>query len=89
MNISHFWDWTEFSSYVSFLMTFYALFATMMYFGMANYYFVELVGGIALLCEALLATPQLMRNYKTSSTAGLRLVGFELVYLGIDVHSNG
>ena len=53
-------------------MAFYAVAATTMYLGIENYYFVEIMGGVALFSEAMLATPQLLKNYKTGSTDGLR-----------------
>jgi len=72
MNIGDFWKWTDFSSYVEFmaLFTLLAGMVTVMFIGSPSY--VELLGLVALMTEAMLGAPQFYQNFKHQSTEGMR-----------------
>jgi len=69
----YFWRWTDFSSYVEFIMTVAALGALLMYFFIDVKLFVETVGFLAVFVEAMLGLPQFYRNYLNKSTYGMAL----------------
>ncbi|XP_067006944.1 solute carrier family 66 member 2 isoform X2 [Anabrus simplex] len=67
----YFWAWTDFVSYVDFMVFFTLISSLLMYVLIEVNIFVELVGFLAVFIEALLGSPQLVRNYKNKSTAGM------------------
>ncbi|CAG0903524.1 unnamed protein product [Cyprideis torosa] len=70
-NLSDFWMWTDFHSYVEFIGCFSLLCAISIWFLKEVSFFVELVGFLGLSIEACLAVPQLYRNWTNQSTEGL------------------
>ncbi|XP_053203426.1 solute carrier family 66 member 2-like [Panonychus citri] len=68
---NYFWDWTDFTSYVEFVASFTVIMGLLMYMMIDNPIFVEVVGYAAMLTEAFLASPQLIRNHQKGSTEGL------------------
>ena len=68
----HFWRWTDFGSYVQFLLAFTTVVGSVTYFLMDFAVYVETLGFLAVLFEALLGAPQFYRNYQNSSTQGMR-----------------
>lgn len=68
----HFWEWTDFQSYVEFMLTFSTMGCLLMYVFIDSPLFVETIGFISVLTEALLAAPQFYRNFITKSTFGMR-----------------
>ena len=68
---SHFWQWTDLTSYIECTAAFTVIVGLMMYFFMSYVVFVEAVGYASLLTESLLATPQLVKNYNSKSTIGM------------------
>lgn len=69
----YFWAWTDFVSYVDFMVLFTIVCSTVMYVFIDFMPFVELVGFFAVFTEALLGVPQVLRNYHNKSTEGMSL----------------
>ncbi|KAI1301244.1 hypothetical protein HDE_03144 [Halotydeus destructor] len=71
LNYKSFWKWTDFVSYVECTAAFTVAMGILMYIFMDVPFFVESVGYLSLSTEALLASPQLVKNFKSKSTSGL------------------
>lgn len=69
----HFWQWTDFRSYVQFLLMFVAAIGGLTYALLDWPLYVEVLGFFALVTEAMLAAPQFYRNMKTKSTQGMSI----------------
>lgn len=69
----HFWQWTDFASYVECIMTVGALGAMLMYFLIDFTPFVETLGFAAVFTEAALGVPQFYRNWVKGSTYGMSM----------------
>ena len=72
MNIDDFWKWTDFSSYIQFMVVFTLLAGVVTFMFIRSPYYVELLGLLALMTEAMLGVPQFYRNYRNKSTEGMR-----------------
>jgi len=68
-----FWAWTDFPSYVEFIMLVAVLASILMFFLIDFSPFVETVGFLAVFTEAMLGVPQFYRNFKNRSTYGMSL----------------
>lgn len=68
----YFWAWTDFQSYLDFLLLFSVISSFVMYIFIESPAFVELVGFMAVFTEAMLGMPQLFQNYMNKSTKGMR-----------------
>lgn len=73
-NDEQFWEWTNFSSYIKFLIIFTFSVGLSTYLLVGNSLYVELIGFIALMTESTLAIPQLVRNFRKKSTKGMSVV---------------
>lgn len=73
MNLDDFWKWTDFNSYLHFLAIFLSIVSLVTYALLDFHFYVEGLGLVALLTEAMLATPQLIHNWKVKSTAGMSI----------------
>ncbi|XP_023710062.1 solute carrier family 66 member 2 isoform X2 [Cryptotermes secundus] len=69
----YFWAWTDFMSYVDFMLLFTIICSILMYLFIDHIPFVELVGFLAVFTEALLGVPQMLCNYQNKSTEGMSL----------------
>lgn len=69
----YFWAWTDFMSYVDFMLLFTIICSILMYLFIDHIPFVELVGFLAVFTEALLGLPQMLCNYQNKSTEGMSL----------------
>lgn len=69
----HFWQWTDFTSYVEFIMCIAAMGSMLMYFLVDYSPFVETIGFMAVFTEAMLGVPQFYRNFKNKSTYGMSI----------------
>lgn len=69
----YFWAWTDFISYVDFMLLFTIICSILMYLFIDYIPFVELVGFLAVFTEALLGVPQVLCNYQNKSTEGMSL----------------
>lgn len=67
-----FWKWTDFQSYLDFMLLFAALVGILTYLLVDVPLFVETVGLLAVLTEAMLGIPQFLRNFTNKSTNGMR-----------------
>lgn len=68
--------------------TFTVIFGFFMYLFMDNVLFVETLGYASLLTEALLAVPQLLKNYNDKSTVGMSYL-MVLLWMGGDLFKTG
>ena len=83
LDTKFFWKWTDFQSYVDFMLLFGFIGAVIMYLLIDVQIFVESVGLLALLTEAMLGLPQFIRNLRNKSTEGMRysiIVCFKYIY---------
>ncbi|VDK69820.1 unnamed protein product [Litomosoides sigmodontis] len=78
--ISHFWQWSDFSSYFVMIFTFIVFSSVLTYLFSGYMIYVEVLGLIALLSEACLGFPQLKQNCSRRSTSGMS-VGMVLVWM--------
>lgn len=69
-----FWAWTDLASYFEFLIIFTVALSIAMYLLNDNKPFVEIVGFCALLTESVLAVPQVIKNHRNRSVAGMSLM---------------
>lgn len=70
-DISQFWAWDDFNSYLTFILSLGLVMAVLtVIFTFSTWYF-EIVGAIALTIEASLGMPQALKNFKQKSTEGL------------------
>lgn len=71
--VSHFWEWTDLSSYFIALTLFTIVFAGLTAAMIKSVLYIEILGMAALLTEAMLGLPQLIRNCKRQSTTGMSI----------------
>ncbi|CAK5059726.1 unnamed protein product [Meloidogyne enterolobii] len=69
--IEDFWKWNDLSSFIVALLFFTIIFSLLNGIFYTNVYFVEALGLSALLVEACLGIPQLLRNFQRKSTVGM------------------
>ncbi|XP_071973122.1 solute carrier family 66 member 2-like [Engystomops pustulosus] len=70
-NLAYFWKWSHFEDYLYFCLTLTILGALLTYTLMDVPIFVEGLGSVALLTEAMLGLPQLLQNLRNKSTKGM------------------
>lgn len=68
-----FWNWSDFQSYLDCMLVFTILTSLLMYLLIDQSFFVELVGFLAVFTEAMLGTPQLIKNFQHKSTEGMSI----------------
>ena len=69
----YFWKWTDFLSYLEFILSIAVLGSILMYFFLDYSWFVDTIGFLAVFTEACLGVPQFYRNFKNKSTYGMSL----------------
>lgn len=69
----HFWHWSSFADYVQCVLAFTGVAGYVTYLSIDSALFVETLGFLAVLTEAMLGVPQLYRNYRHRSTEGMSL----------------
>ncbi|XP_074111915.1 solute carrier family 66 member 2 isoform X2 [Cotesia typhae] len=74
LDIKYFWKWTDFQSYLDFVLLFGVVGGVAMYIFVDYPIFVETVGLLAVLTEAMLGVPQFLRNLDNKSTEGMSIV---------------
>lgn len=67
----YFWAWSRFLDYIQFCLSFTMVCLLVTYLLIDSQLFVETLGFTAVLIEAMLGVPQLCRNFKNKSTAGM------------------
>ncbi|KAL6425551.1 hypothetical protein ACFW04_009597 [Cataglyphis niger] len=68
-----FWKWTDFKSYLGFMILFASIGGLLTYLFMDIPMFIEVVGFLAVLIEAMLGVPQFLRNSSNKSTVGMSI----------------
>ncbi|KAE8608726.1 hypothetical protein XENTR_v10011585 [Xenopus tropicalis] len=68
---AYFWKWSRFEDYLQFCLCLTIIAALVTFVFLDVLVFVEGMGLLALLTEAMLGMPQLLRNYKNRSTHGM------------------
>lgn len=68
----YFWKWTDFASYLQFLLFFVAFLTLMNFMFLESTFYVETVGFLAVFAEACLGIPQFYKNFQNKSTIGMR-----------------
>jgi len=68
----YFWQWTDFQSYIDFLIAMSICLSIITFIFLHNVIFIEIIGFLALLTEAMLGVPQLVKNLRNRSTEGMR-----------------
>ncbi|CAF1619830.1 unnamed protein product [Rotaria magnacalcarata] len=69
--MDYFWKWTTFTSYLQFLFAFSLVLSAITCLFLTNTLYIETIGFLAVFFEALLGTPQFMRNFRLKSTEGM------------------
>ncbi|CAO1349968.1 unnamed protein product [Diamesa hyperborea] len=69
----YFWAWTDFQSYLDFMLVVWAIGAAVTYVLLPVNWFMETMGFCAVFTEAMLGAPQFLRNYKNKSTHGMSI----------------
>lgn len=68
---NYFWQWTDFQSYIDFLIAMSICLCIITFICLHNVIFIEIIGFLALLTEAMLGVPQLVKNFRNRSTEGM------------------
>lgn len=68
----HFWHWSSFADYVQCVLAFTGAAGYITYLSIDSAVFVETLGFLAVLIEAMMGVPQLCRNHRHQSTEGMR-----------------
>lgn len=82
LDANYFWKWTDFQSYLDFMLLFAALGGVITYLLVDIPIFVETVGLLAVLTEAMLGIPQFLRNFYNKSTNGMSIAMVAMWTLG-------
>lgn len=69
----HFWHWSSFADYVQCVLAFTGVAGYVTYLSIESSLFVETLGFLAVLTEAMLGVPQLYRNHRHQSTEGMSI----------------
>ncbi|XP_055636956.1 solute carrier family 66 member 2 isoform X1 [Toxorhynchites rutilus septentrionalis] len=69
----YFWNWTDFQSYLDFMLVVWVVGAAITYLMLSVTWFMETIGFLAVFTEAMLGAPQFVRNYKNKSTHGMSI----------------
>ncbi|XP_058447880.1 solute carrier family 66 member 2 isoform X1 [Malaya genurostris] len=69
----YFWSWTDFQSYLDFMLVVWVVGAAITYLMLSVTWFMETIGFFAVFTEAMLGAPQFLRNYKNKSTHGMSI----------------
>ncbi|KAM9753933.1 solute carrier family 66 member 2 [Menidia menidia] len=71
MNLEYFWKWSAFEDYLLCCFAFTVACAVVTLLMLDSPLFVETLGSLAVMFEAMLAVPQLLQNFHNSSTKGM------------------
>ncbi|XP_006000197.1 solute carrier family 66 member 2 [Latimeria chalumnae] len=70
-DLSYFWRWSRFEDYLQFCLAFTVLCILVTYLLIDSQLFIEALGFLAVLTEAMLGAPQLLQNLRNRSTKGM------------------
>lgn len=71
LNLHYFWKWSAFEDYLLFCFGFTVLCAVVTLLLLDSAVFVETLGSLAVMFEAMLGLPQLLQNFHNGSTKGM------------------
>ncbi|KAL4657083.1 PQ-loop repeat-containing protein 1-like [Arapaima gigas] len=71
LDLRYFWSWSRFEDYLFFCFIFTVLCAFVTFLFLDSLLFVEALGSLAVLSEAMLGVPQLLQNFQNRSTRGM------------------
>lgn len=71
LDLRYFWSWSSFEDYLMFCFAFTLLCAFITFLFLDWLLFVEALGSLAVMFEAMLGLPQLLQNYNNRSTRGM------------------
>ncbi|XP_013410943.1 PQ-loop repeat-containing protein 1 [Lingula anatina] len=71
--LQYFWRWTDFGSYIEFLLLFSLLVGFITYICIDIKIVIEFIGFSAVFAEAMLGAPQFHRNWEKKSTIGMSI----------------
>lgn len=72
LNMKYFWQWSAFEDYLLFCFSFTVLCAVITLLLLDSSVFVEMLGFLAVMFEAMLGLPQLLQNFHNHTTKGMR-----------------
>uniref|UniRef100_A0A8C1XT47 Si:dkey-246g23.2 n=1 Tax=Cyprinus carpio TaxID=7962 RepID=A0A8C1XT47_CYPCA len=72
LDLRYFWSWSSFEDYLMFCFAFTLLCAFVTFLFLDWVLFVEALGSLAVMFEAMLGLPQVLQNYNNRSTRGMR-----------------
>lgn len=72
LDLHYFWKWSAFEDYLLFCFGFTVLCAVVTLLLLDSAVFVETLGSLAVVFEAMLGVPQLLQNFHNRSTKGMR-----------------
>ncbi|XP_048828092.1 solute carrier family 66 member 2 [Brienomyrus brachyistius] len=84
LDLRYFWSWSRFEDYLLFCFVFMVFCAFVTFLFLDSTLFVESLGSLALLFEAMLGLPQLLQNFQNRSTRGMS-VKMVLLWMAGDV----
>lgn len=73
LDLRYFWSWSSFEDYLVFCFAFMLLCAFITFLFLDWVLFVEALGSLAVMFEAMLGLPQLLQNYNNRSTRGMSI----------------
>ncbi|CAM4581034.1 unnamed protein product [Leuciscus chuanchicus] len=73
LDLRYFWSWSSFEDYLVFCFAFMCLCAFITFLFLDWVLFVETLGSLAVMFEAMLGLPQLLQNYNNRSTRGMSI----------------
>nr|XP_046250650.1 solute carrier family 66 member 2 isoform X2 [Scatophagus argus] len=89
LNIDYFWKWSAFEDYLLFCFGFTVLCAVVTLLLLDSAVYVETLGSLALMFEAMLGLPQLFKNFHSHSTKGMRKVKIQAQMSAVLLRSKG
>lgn len=72
LDMKYFWKWSAFEDYLLFCFSFTVLCAVVTFLLLNSSVFVEMLGFLAVMFEAILGLPQLLQNFQNHTTKGMR-----------------
>ncbi|XP_043937173.1 solute carrier family 66 member 2-like isoform X2 [Protopterus annectens] len=87
-DLQYFWNWSHFEDYVLCCLCFTVLCTFITYLFIESKFFIEGVGLIAILTEAMLGVPQLLQNFHYQSTKGMS-VKMVILWTAGDIFKTG
>lgn len=82
LDTNFFWKWADFQSYLDFMLLFAGLGGVLTYLFMDVPIFIEVMGLLAVLIEAMLGVPQFLHNFCNKSTSGMSIAMVAMWTLG-------